>query len=78
MDSVTFDLIIIGHISKDIIIIDDRIDESIGGSVYYAALAAKPAGCNVLAITKLALSEAELLYGFWQNKVPVLPLYTVA
>ena len=75
MENITFDLIIVGHISKDIIVVDDRVSESIGGSVYYAALAARPAGCSLLAVTKLAFSDVDLLYGFWRSKVPVLPLY---
>ncbi len=75
MENITFDLIIVGHVSKDIIVIDDKSSESIGGSVYYAALAAKPAGCNVLAVTKLAFSDIDLLSGFWRSNMPVLPLY---
>jgi sugar/nucleoside kinase (ribokinase family) len=70
-----FDLVIVGHISKDIIIIDERKELSAGGSVYYAALAAKPAGCDILAITKLAFADVDLLHGFWRSSVPVLPLF---
>ena len=50
------DLVLIGHLSKDIIIIDDeRKHSAVGGSVYYAAFAAKPAGIQLLVITKLAI-----------------------
>lgn len=70
------DLVLIGHLSKDIIIIDDeRKHSAVGGSVYYAAFAAKPAGIQLLVITKLAIQDYGMLGDFWQHAVPVLPLF---
>jgi sugar/nucleoside kinase (ribokinase family) len=70
------DLVLIGHLSKDIIIIDgERKHSAVGGSVYYAAFAAKPAGIQLLVITKLAIQDYGMLGDFWQQAVPVLPLF---
>jgi sugar/nucleoside kinase (ribokinase family) len=70
------DLVLIGHLSKDIIIIDDeRKHSAVGGSVYYAAFAAKPAGIQLLVITKLAIQDYGMLGDFWRQAVPVLPLF---
>ena len=71
----SYDLILIGHISKDIIIIDERKHSAVGGSVYYAAFAAKPAGIQLLVITKLGIQDYGMLGDFWQHAMPVLPLF---
>jgi len=72
----SYDLILIGHISKDIIIIDgERKLSAVGGSVYYAAFAAKPAGIQLLVITKLGIQDYGMLGDFWQHAMPVLPLF---
>jgi len=70
------DLVLIGHLSKDIIIIDnERKASSVGGSVYYAAFAAKPAEIQLLVVTKLAIQDYEMLAAFWQHGLSVLPLF---
>jgi len=72
----THDLVLIGHLSKDNIIIDnERKASSVGGSVYYAAFAARPAGIQLLVITKLAIQDYEMLADFWQHGLSVLPLF---
>ena len=72
----SYDLILIGHVSKDIIIIDgERKHSAVGGSVYYAAFAAKPAGIQLLVITKLGIQDYGMLGDFWKNAMPVLPLF---
>lgn len=71
-----YDLVLIGHVSKDIIVIDgERKHSAVGGSVYYAAFAAKPAGIQLLVITKLAIQDYGMLCDFWQHAMPVLPLF---
>jgi sugar/nucleoside kinase (ribokinase family) len=71
-----YDLILIGNLSKDIIIIDNKSARtSSGGSVYYGAFAAKPAGIQLLVITKLAIQDYGMLGDFWQHAIPVLPLF---
>lgn len=71
-----YDLILIGNVSKDIIIIDGKpTHTSAGGSVYYGAFAAEPAGIQLLVITKLAIQDFGMLSDFWQHAIPVLPLF---
>jgi sugar/nucleoside kinase (ribokinase family) len=70
------ELVIVGQLSKDILVIDGRrAQPTLGGSVYYAAFAARPAGVRVLVITKLALRDYELLSDFWAGGLAVLPVY---
>lgn len=70
------ELVIIGQLSKDILVIDGQPREpALGGSVYYAAFAARPAGVRVLVIPKLALRDWELLSEFWAQGLAVLPIY---
>ena len=68
------DLVIIGHISKDIISIDRRERTETGGAVYFASFAARPAGIRLLVITKLSLRDYGLLDDFWTQGIPVLPI----
>jgi sugar/nucleoside kinase (ribokinase family) len=73
---VDLELVIIGQLSKDILVIDGQPREpALGGSVYYAAFAARPAGVRVLVIPKLALRDWELLSEFWAQGLAVLPIY---
>jgi sugar/nucleoside kinase (ribokinase family) len=67
-------MVIIGHVSKDIIDIDRRQHTETGGAVYFASFAAKPAGLRLLVITKLALDDYTLLADFWAEGIPVLPI----
>jgi hypothetical protein len=68
------DMVIIGHFSKDIILIDGKAETAAGGGIYYAAFAAKAAGAGLLAITKLALEDTNLLGGFWEHCIRVLAI----
>jgi len=68
------DVVIVGHLSRDIIVVDGGRQEATGGAVYFAAFAAKPACSKILIITKLALADIDLLCDFWQKGIPVLPL----
>jgi hypothetical protein len=68
------DLVIIGQISKDIILIDGRAETAPGGGVLYASYAATATGAEILAVTKLAAEDAGLLSGFRERGIPVLDL----
>jgi sugar/nucleoside kinase (ribokinase family) len=68
------DIVMVGHISQDTVIIDGRRQESVGGAVYFAAFAARPAGIKMLVITKLAIRDHHLLHDFWERGIPVLPI----
>ena len=58
-----FDVCVIGHITKDIIRVDGKIEKAIpGGTAYYTSIALNSLGLNVAVITKTAQSDrAELL-----------------
>ncbi|HEB11262.1 MAG TPA: hypothetical protein ENI06_08635 [Spirochaetales bacterium] len=71
------DMVIVGHLSRDIIVVDGGRQEATGGAVYFAAFAAKPACSKILVITKLALADVDLLSDFWQKGIPVLPLFSL-
>jgi sugar/nucleoside kinase (ribokinase family) len=68
------DMVIIGHVSKDIITIDRRERRETGGAVYFASFAAKPSGVRILVITKVAIRDYALLDDFWAHGIPVLPI----
>ena len=58
-----FDVCVIGHITKDIIRVDGKIEKSIpGGTAYYTSIALASLGLNVAVITKTARGDrTELL-----------------
>lgn len=68
------DLVIIGHLSKDTIVIDGRVETALGGGVLYASCAARSTGTEILAVTKLAPQDAGLLSRFLERGVPVMAL----
>jgi sugar/nucleoside kinase (ribokinase family) len=57
-----YDLIFMGHVSKDIIVeFDGKEAKLLGGALLYAAITASRAGAKVLAITKAAPEDAASL-----------------
>ena len=74
MKNINFDMVIIGHMSRDIIVIDGKTEICPGGSAYYAAFPPKYLNIKYLVITKLALKDYYLLGDFWENSIPVLPI----
>lgn len=68
------DMVIIGHVSRDVIVVDQGEQEELGGAAYFASFAAKPAGIKLLVITKLSLRDYTLLDDFWAHGIPVLPI----
>jgi len=65
------DIAIIGHLAKDLIEIDGKIVEALGGEVYYGALAGTQMGLKIAIITRLKKSDWKMLDVFNQNKVQV-------
>jgi sugar/nucleoside kinase (ribokinase family) len=71
------ELVIAGQLSRDVLVIDGRRQPpTVGGSVYYAAFATRPAGARVLVIPKLALRDYGLLSELWARGLAVLPAYS--
>jgi sugar/nucleoside kinase (ribokinase family) len=66
------DITIIGHLAKDLIEIDGKIKESMGGEVYYGALAGNQMGLKVAIITRLKKSDWKMLEVFNQKNIQVL------
>ncbi len=58
------DIVILGHIAKDIIEIDRKSYISLGGAVYYGALAGCHMGLKITIITRLNEADFELLNVF--------------
>lgn len=65
-----YDMLILGAVSKDIIITPEDTEYSIGGAVVYSAVAAKHLGANLLAVTKLNPDDKQALEVFEQYDVP--------
>ena len=65
------DIAIIGHLAKDLIEIDGKIKESIGGEVYYGALAGNQMGLKITIITRLKKSDWKMLGVFNQKGIQV-------
>ncbi|MGQ4875499.1 MAG: PfkB family carbohydrate kinase [Promethearchaeia archaeon] len=71
-----FDLVILGHIAKDIIVINGKKREAIGGAVYYGGIAASHMGLKVAVITRLRKSDVDILDDFKKYGVKFFVHYT--
>lgn len=56
-----YDIVMIGHVSKDILIQKGKESRITGGAVVYSSVAAKRSGASVLVITKTAKKERRLV-----------------
>ena len=65
------ELLVLGHISKDINITPESREESVGGAVVYSSIAAKRAGADIAAITKAHPEDAAALEVFSRYDVPI-------
>ncbi|MEE9379022.1 MAG: hypothetical protein V3V33_13400 [Candidatus Lokiarchaeia archaeon] len=63
------DIVILGHLAKDIIEIDRKSYKSIGGAVYYGAVAGSHMGLKITIITRLSETDFELLNVFKKNGI---------
>lgn len=67
-----YDLLILGHISKDINITLGQPEYSVGGAVVYSSVAAHNIGANIGAITKLSKKDMAALDVFGRFGVPIV------
>lgn len=63
------DLVILGHFAKDIIEIDGKSQNSLGGAVYYGGIAGSHMGLKIAIITRLKEVDYSLLEIFKKNGV---------
>jgi sugar/nucleoside kinase (ribokinase family) len=66
-DTFDSDITILGHIAKDIIEVDGRLTESLGGTVYYGAIAGIQMGLRISIITLLKKEDFSIL-GIFKKK----------
>lgn len=63
------DIVIIGHVAKDIIEIDGVSKKVLGGAVYYGGLAGSRMGLKLAVITRLKIEDYPILESFEQNDI---------
>ena len=63
-DKLVVDIVILGHIAKDIIEIDGKSVQAIGGPVYYGGIAGSHMGLKILVITRLKKDDNAILQNF--------------
>lgn len=68
------DILILGHVSKDIIVYRGEEEHATGGAVFYASFSASRSGASVLAVTKTSAGDRGLLDPLQQEKLDVLIL----
>ena len=78
MQTDRYQLLILGHVSKDIIITPDDEASMIGGAVVYSSIAAYQIGCKLAAITKLHPDDRTALEVFEKHGCPVYALDSAA
>ena len=66
------DIVILGHIAKDIIEVDGISNESLGGAVYYGGIACSRMNLKVFIITHLKKDDFPILDIFKQNNITFL------
>lgn len=66
-----FDLVLIGHAAKDIIVVGDRRDQVAGGGVYYGSIALAHLGFKVAVVTKLKRDDFWIVQEMEQEGVTV-------
>ena len=66
------DVCVIGHVTRDIIRINNREKELPGGTAYYSSMALKSLGLNVAAVTKMAYEDSYLLDDLNRNNIDVV------
>ena len=71
MVSQKFDIVLVGHISKDKNVVDGKERNVLGGAVYYGAFPLKAMGFNIAIITKLAKEDFSELSVFERAGIPV-------
>jgi len=73
MTEVQPDIVILGHVARDIIEIDGSSYPSLGGAVYYGGIAGSHMGLNISIITRLKQEDFPFLEIFKKNGVTYYP-----
>ena len=73
----SYDILIIGHVSRDINVYRGQEERVTGGAVFYASFSAKRSGSSVLAVTKLSQADADLADPLKAESVEVMVLDTL-
>ncbi|MHA1150169.1 MAG: hypothetical protein ACTSR8_18210 [Promethearchaeota archaeon] len=63
------DLVILGHIAKDIITIDGVSESAVGGAVYFGGIAGSHMGLRIMVITRLKKEDFDILEDFKKNGI---------
>ncbi len=69
MNSESADIVILGHIAKDIIEIDGKSHDSLGGAVYYGGVAGSHMGLKITVITRLNEVDFDILNVYKKNGI---------
>ena len=64
--------LVLGHLSKDVIVTPEQEESMIGGAVVYSSVTARRIGANVAALTKLNADDLSALDVFATHGVPVI------
>ncbi len=67
--SLESDIVILGHIAKDIILIDGKSKIATGGAVYYGGIAGSHMGLKIIVITRLKKEDFPVLEEFKKHGV---------
>jgi len=70
----SYDIVMIGHVSKDIMVYEEKEERLLGGAVVYSSAAAARSGAKVLVITKVAEQDRPLLEVMRHPNVEILAL----
>jgi len=76
MDHENIDIIIIGHVSNDIMVYEGLEERYLGGGVLYSSIAAARSGARVLAVTRAARADSGKLTAFETNGVELAAGYS--
>ena len=63
------DIVILGHLAKDIIEVDGKSHKSLGGAVYYGGIAGAHIGLKIAIITRLKKEDFTFLIVFKKNGI---------
>jgi len=69
-----YDMIIIGHVTDDLLDDRGRVSRFIGGAAYFSSFAAKRSGAELLLVTKLAEKDLGLLEGMKKEGIEVIAI----
>ncbi len=73
MKNLNFDVIILGHIAKDKLIIDGEEKDALGGAVYYGAMALSKLNYSAAVITLLSKDDFFYLDILRKDGIEVFP-----